>query len=328
MASLDRDLHLTAEFITFLRSGLYGQILFESALSRLGSRLLPDRYLETTHKAFDKIDVWSADLINGLPILATSWNTPETFDAVSAMNFMRELKKDLLWLTPKVEAALRVPNLSLEREAVNLLVAALVRSAAARNSYIDTLYSTFIDLKALDLARGVAQELDGAKEYVRVTNIILETFANASTYDEAVCEKLRKEASLTPCDFRSHAHDATILLNVYEKEFTYELAEIPRAEAEQWITHRIPAVAAGHWRAYGFSPEEFLDWQSVGILGAPLAANWRRAKFQPQEAITWIREGIPPSLAIPWNAAGFTPERTGALLRRGVTDPSKAPEGS
>lgn len=325
MAPLNKDLHLSAEFVTFLRSGFYGQILFESALSRLEYSLLPDGYLDIAHRAFDRIDVWSKDIATELPIFATGWTSPETFDAISAMSFMKDLKKDLQWLIPQVEAALRAPNLWQNRDAVKLLVASLVRSAAARSSYVETLYATFVELKAHDLAERVSYEIEGAKEYLRVTNIILDTFADSGVYDQNLCDKLRREASLTPSDFRSHIHDASILLNVYAKEFSFDLADIPRDEAKDWMAKQIPAVAAGHWRAYNFSPEEFLEWRSVGVLGAPLAANWRRANFSPREAIVWITEGLSPLVAIEWNRAGFEPPRAAALIRRGITDPSKAP---
>lgn len=325
MAPLNKDLHLSAEFITFLRSGFYGQILFEGALARLESPLLPADYLDTAHKAFDKIDLWLKDLSTELPIFATAWTSPETFDAIAAMSFMKDLKKDLQWLIPKVELALRTPNLAQDREAVKLLVAALIRSAAARSSYVETLQMIFSQLKADELAQQVAYEIDGAREYVHVTQIILDTFSITRTYDPDLCEKLRKEASLTPCDFRAHIHDTNILLNVYAKEFSFDLAEIPRDEEQFWMQRKIPAVPAGYWRAYGFSPEEFLEWRSLGITGAPLAANWRRANFSPHEAIPWIREGIPPSLAITWRPSGIEPSRVADLLRRGVTDPSKAP---
>jgi hypothetical protein len=325
MAPLNKDLHLTAEFITFLRSGFYGQILFEGALARLESPLLAPDYLDTAHKAFDKIDIWLKDLSTELPIFSTSWTSPETFDAIAAMSFMKELKKDLQWLIPKLELALRTPNLVQDRDAVKLLVAALIRSAAARSSYVETLHTIFSQLKADELAQQVSYEIDGAKEYVNVTQLILDTFSITRTYDPDLCEKLRKEASLTPCDFRAHIHDTNILLNVYAKQFSFDLAEIPRDEEQLWMRRQIPAVPAGYWRAYGFSPEDFLEWRSLGITGAPLAANWRRANFSPQESIPWIREGIPPSLATAWRPSGTEPARVAALLRRGITDPSQAP---
>lgn len=326
MAQLNKDLHLTAEFVTLLRAGFYGQILFEGALQKLDCALVPSDYLETAHKAFDKLDVWIKDLAKELPIFATTWTSAETFDAISAMTFLRELKKELLWLIPLVEDALRVPNLSQERQSVKLLAASILRSAATRTSYVETLSSIFNQLRAANLAQQVALEIDGAREYLQVANVIVNTFSSTAAYDDALCEQLRAEASLTPSDFRATVHDANILLNVYAKEFTFDLAEIPVHEASTWQKHGIPAVAAGYWRAYEFSPEEFLEWRSVQITGAPLAANWRRAQFTPTEAIEWITQGLPPSMAIPWRAAGFTPERSAALINRGITDPSRAPE--
>jgi hypothetical protein len=325
MAALDKDIHLSAEFVTMLRAGFYSQIKFEGALSKLESPLLPESYLDTAHKAFDKIDVWVKDISSNLPIFATSWSSAETFDAISAMNFLKDLKRDLVWLIPQVEEALRVPNLSQERDAVKLLVAACIRSAATRNSYVETLSSIFTKLQAKDLAEQVGLEIEPSRDYVRVTEIILDTFASRGAYADELCEKLRNEASLTPSDFRAHVHDANILLNVYAKEFTYDLAEIPRDEAQAWIDKRIPAVAAGYWRAYEFSPEDLLEWRNLGITGAPLAANWRRAQFTPQEAVEWIKEGLTPSIAITWRKAGFEPPRVVSMLQRGITDPSRAP---
>jgi len=328
MATLNKDVHLTAEFVTFLRAGFYGQILFEGALSRLESPLVQSTYLDTAHRGFDKIDVWINDLASELPIFSVGWESPETFDAIAAMSFMRDLKKDIVWLIPQVEVALRSQNLSQNREAVKLLVASLVRSAATRCSYVETLHSIFTKLKAQNYAQQVEFEIEGAREYVQVTQVILDTFASTGVYDYDICEKLRKEASLTPSDFRAHMHDANILLNVYAKEFTYDLAEIPREEAELWIGRQIPAVAAGYWRSYGFSPDEFLEWRRLGVNGAPLAANWRRANFGPEAAIAWIKEGISPVIASQWRSSGLEPPRVAALLKRGITDPAKAPRSN
>ena len=287
MAALNKDLQLSAEFITFLRSGFYAQILFEQALAQLEVKLLPEDYLETAHKAFDKIDVWTNDLSTELPIFSTAWTTPETFDAIAAMSFMRELKKDLLWIIPQIEVALRTQNLAQNRDAVKLLVAALIRSAAARSSYVETLHSIYTQLKATSLAETVSYELDAAKEYVNVTQVILETFSATTTYDPDLCEKLRKEASLTPSDFRAHVHDTLILLHVYSKTFSFELAEFQKEEAQGWVDLRVPAVAAGYWR-----------------------------------------EGIPPVVALQWQSTSLEPPRVAALLRRGITDPAKAPRSS
>jgi len=325
MAPITKDLQLTTEFLVLLRSGFYGQILFEGALAALNSSFAPKNYLETAHRAFDKIDAWMKDLVSELPIFSTAWETPETFDAISAMNFMRDLRKDFLFTIPHVETALRTEALSQDREAVKLLVASLVRSAATRNAYVETLSTVYSVLKAPNLAQQVSLEIDQSRDYLRVTRIIQDKFSSTAAYDDNLCEQLRVEALLTPGDFRALAHDTNVMLNVFAKEFTYQLAEFDPGEADNWIANRIPAVAAGYWRAYGFSPEDFLDWKAKGITGAPLAANWTRARFSADEAIEWIKEGIPPMLAVPWRAAGFEASRAATLISRGVTDPARAP---
>jgi hypothetical protein len=325
MAPLTKDLHLTTEFLVLLRAGFYGQILFEGTLAALNSSFAPRNYLDIAHKAFDKIDSWMKDLVAELPIFSTTWETPETFDAISAMNFMRDLRKDFLFVIPHVETALRTENLSQDREAVKLLVAGLVRSAATRNAYIETLSTIYSVLKANDLAQQVSFEIEPSREYLRVTRIIQDRFSTTAAYDDQLCEQLRLEALLIPGDFRALAHDTNVMLNSLAKEFTYQLADFNPGEADDWIANRIPAVAAGYWRAYGFSPQDFLDWKAQGITGAPLAANWNRAGFTAAEAIEWIKEGIPPMLAVPWRAAGFNANRSATLISRGVTDPARAP---
>ena len=327
MSKLNRDLHVSAELIAFIKAGFYGQVLFEAALARLSpddSPLSP-KYLETAHKALDRIDRWTKDLSEELPLIAMSWSTAETFDAIAAMGFVREFKRECLWMAPQIETALVSPNLPQNRDTVKLLAAGLLRSAATRACYVETLAQCFTELKAKDYAEGVAAELDGAKEYSTITNSIVDIFSGGTVYSNELCDKLRKEASLVPSDLRSYVHDANILLNILVREFSFELAEIPTDEARDWNAAQVPPTLAGYWRAYQFSPLECVEWANFGIRNAPLAANWRRARFYPDEASRWIREGIAPIVATEWRNAGFEAPRAGFLLRKGFTDPAKAP---
>jgi hypothetical protein len=325
MTNLNRDLHLTTEFLILMRSGFYGQIVFDSTLAQLKSNFIPKGYLDTAHRAFDKIDSWMKDLVSEIPIFSASWETPETFDAISSMNFMKELRKDFNFIVPHIEAALDVQNLSQDREAVKLLVASLVRSAATRNAYVEMLSTTFSILKAPALAQQIAVEIEPSREYLRITQIIQQTFSTTAAYDDQLCEQLRFEAILTPGDFRALSHDTNVMINALQKKFTYELSDLDSDSAAEWSANKIPAVAAGYWYAYGFSPQDFLNWKAQGITGATLAANWTRAGFGAEEAVSWMSEGIPPMLAGPWREAGFQPARAAALIARGVVDPKRAP---
>jgi hypothetical protein len=325
MPKLNKDLQLSAEFMTFLKAGFYGQVLFEAALAKLELPIVPGQYLETAHKAFDRIDRWVADLAEELPLFATGWTSPETFDAISAMSFLREFKRECLWLVPQIETALSTSNLPQNRDAAKLLAASIVRSAATRSCYVETLTNCLKDLKADDYAQRVGAEVEGAKEYLSVANSIVDIFCGGSAFSTELCEKLRREASLVPSDLRSYVHDANILLNCLARELTFELAEMPRDEAQDWTAANVPAVIAGYWRAYSFTPQDVYEWSGHGISSAPVAALWRRARFYPDEAAKWLREGIAPAVALEWKKAGFDPPRAGVLLRRGITDPSEAP---
>ena len=327
MAKLNKDLHISAEFITFIKAGFYGQVLFEAALARLepSTYPLPATYLDTAHKAFDRIDRWVVDLADELPLIALSWKSAETFDAISAMSYLREFKRECLWIGPQIEAALSAPDLPQNRDAVKLIAASLVRSAATRACYVETLTNCFNDLKAKEYADSVALEVEGAKEYLQIANSIVDIFSGGNVYSTELVDKLRKEASLVPSDLRSYVHDANILLNCLVKELTFELAEITPDQAQEWTAAKIPALIAGHWRAYLFGPQDCYEWFNAGIQNASLAANWRRARFLPDEAARWIAEGIAPIVATAWRDAGFEAPRAAALLRRGEVDPSKAP---
>jgi hypothetical protein len=326
MATLNKDVHLTAQFLIFLRAGYFGQIMFDMALKKMQSNFLPENYSEKAHKVFDKLDPWMSDVSQGLPILATSWSAPETFDAISAFGFMKELKRDLVLLIPQVENALLVQNLAGEREAIKLLAASVMRSASVRNSYVTTAAEVYTNLNVANLVQQVQPELPGAQEYARVGQTIVDTFSSPAAYEDSLCERLRREALLTPGDFRAHIHDANILLNVFSKDFTFEMAEFSPEEADAWADKQIPAVMAGYWRAYSFSPDDCVEWNQVGVVAGPLAANWRRAGFPPKEAASWMTEGFTPAIALVWHKAGLDPVRASALLRRGITDPSMAPK--
>jgi hypothetical protein len=241
------------------------------------------------------------------------------------MGFMKELKRDLLWFAQIVEEALRLPDLVDNREAVKLLAACVHSSATTRLAYLEALNATFLKLKAPDRAQQSAAELPEAKGFLQTANAIVDVFSNENQYTVELCERLRIEASLVPADMRAHAHDARILLHVYSNQFDYELAEIPAAEAKAWFDLKIPAVAAGYWCAYRFTPEDYLRWASVGIRGAPLAAYWRRAGFDPEESVSWIQHSIPPMIAKEWARAGFDAMQAIAMLQRGIADPTKVP---
>lgn len=321
-------MQLSSEFIAFLRAGLFSQVMLENVANRLGAAFLPENYTAPAQKGIQKLDTWIKELEDGLPLLSTSWSTPDTFDAINAMGFMKDLKRDLMWMAEMVEAALSKKNLNEERIAAKIIAASLFRSATNRVAYLNTLNNLYVKLKAPEKATQAASELGEAQSYLQTTATIVEIFSGDKEYAPELCEKLRLEALLNPAELRAKAHEARIFLNVYTQQFDFEAAEIPEDIAKPWSEIKVPAVAAGYWYAYRFTPKDCLRWAAVGIRAAPLAAAWRRAQFDPESAIEWAQRGVHPMVAMEWARAGFDAPKAVALMQKGINHPSKASQQS
>lgn len=324
MAPLPKDIQFTAQFLALLRAGALSRVALEGAANRLELAVLPANYAEKAYSDLEKLEGWVKDLEEGLPIFSLSWSYLETFDAISAMDLMKNFKEDLLWFAPIVSKALQAPKLEDDIQATKILAAGIARCATMRLSTSETLHNLYIKLKDSDSAQQSYAEIPDSVGYVQTANTIVDIFGDEHSYTNELCERLRAETSLVSCDLMATAHETRILLNVFAKNFSFELAEIDPREARKWAAKNIPAVAAGFWYAYHFSPDDYFRWLSVGIRGAPLAAYWRRANFEPEEAVKWIQHGLPPSIAETWARAGYDPERAILHLQKGINQPGRA----
>jgi hypothetical protein len=324
MVEISKDDLLTHSVLNYLRATFVGQIVFHKVLSDLKSSLVSDSYIEGAHKALDKIDPWLKDLYEGMPIFSASWTAPETFEAIRAFGYLKDAKQDLAWLATQLEGALALPNLADEREAIRLLVAALVRTANVRVEYLNgvgSFYAHHNDDERINIVR--PQFLD-AKNYLDIMGVIYETFSGDGPFAPELVERLRREAELTPSDFRAQIYDAIVLLNSYNKRFDYDSSEISADEAAKWKEAEVPVNAAGYWIAYNLTPQEAIDWAGSGLGHASLAANWKRSGFTHETAGPWLNAGFAPAIARLWKEANFDPERAATLVQRGITTPEQA----
>jgi len=112
---------------------------------------------------------------------------------------------------------------------------------------------------------------------------------------------------------------------------------------DRWARHGIAAERAREWQALGFgvldaaawshhkiAPVDARAWERAGFYGGDLpsrAALWHHGGFTPQQAIGWgalpdRSPGgwvFPPSIAVSFRDAGFTPARASPWWRRGFT---------
>lgn len=324
MVEISKDFLLTHSVLNFLRASYVGQLVFHQAIQALKSKLVDDSYVEGAHRALDKLDPWIKELFDGMPIISANWAAPETFEAIRAFGYLKEVRQDLEWLAGQVETALSLPSLSNENEAVRLLVATLVRTANVRAAYLDGVGAFFASHKDAEQVAIISAQFNDARQYVQITTTIFNTFNSDGPFEEALVERLRQEASLCPADLRAQAYDATLLLNSFVKKFDYEHSELPAALAKPWKDQAIPASVAGYWIAYKLTPEETKQWTDLGLSNASLAANWKRSGFTPSDAISWANEGLAPAIARVWKEAGFDAARAAQFVARGVLTPDRA----
>jgi hypothetical protein len=90
------------------------------------------------------------------------------------------------------------------------------------------------------------------------------------------------------------------------------------------------ADAAAVWNHYRVAPAAGRAWERAGFYGGDLpsrAALWHHNAFTPKDALAWGAlpdrcSGpwvFPPSIALPFRDAGFTPARAWPWWQRGFT---------
>ena len=328
MTNVNHDLFLTNSVLSFVRSGFYGQAVYYGVLKQLGSNQNVEGVSEGAARSIEKLDPFFKELYQGLPAISTSWNQAETFEAIRLFDLVKAIKQELLATVEIVSKAYASPDLSSDPESVRILIAGIARVANTRAAYLDCAAALYSNLKLNELEQEAARQLNDAQNYVQISHVIFETFTKSETIDQPMYDRLRKESQLIKGDLKTLIHEATLLLNVFVKQFEYDQAEFTKTEAEPWLEAKVPATVAGYWRAYDFTPTEAVAWVQTGIIQAGLAANWKRIGFEPDVAQPWITEAFPPLAAKEWMDAGFQPSKARELIVRGITNPGDAPRGS
>jgi hypothetical protein len=329
MAEIHQDNLLTHSVLNFLRASFVGQLIFHKTLKDLGSDLVPDTYLENAHRALDKLDPWIEELRQGIPIISASWSAPETFEAIRAFSYLKDLKQDLTWLSSQLAGALAVKDLTSQPQATKLLVAGIARTANVRAAYLEGAVDFLRTNQDGERADMVAYQLEDARSYANVAQYIIETFTPPPPFHEELTEKLRREAELTPHDFAAQIHDVVLLQNAFNKKFGYEHLELGDADLLPWEQRQIPAPVTGYWISYKLSPDECIAWSNIGIGNAAFAANWKRAGFDHETAQQWLKVGFSPALARLWLSGGYDAERAAQMVQRGIMSPEQQqPEAS
>lgn len=324
MPLVSRDLQLSHATLNYLLAAYIGQDIYFSVLKQFGANVLTEEYLEPIRQALGKIRPILEDFTKNMPFVSSSWQSPETFEAESALSMLKYAKGELSQAVAKMESALATPDLSADRESVALLIAGFARAANSRFSHWEgmSFYADHFGIEDLKITS--ANELKDSGEMVAFSHVLYDRFADPENVDPQSYEQLRIDSALTPMMLRAQVHESNVLLNMFVEKPRFEQYDFLPNEIPHWNRYNISAQDAGYWRAFLFTPEECMQWTQAEIRSPLSAALWRKFEFTPHTAYDWIRMGAPPKASRIWLNAGYDPRQASAFVEQGITDPSMA----
>jgi hypothetical protein len=286
-----RDLNVTHAVVNTLTAGYQGKFVALNVFQRIGSSRFEASEFDATRGVLDKIAVWIKALMDGKALLAGP-GTETSPDRREALDLLRALKQDVSGLADEILRMRSAAHPADDREQTELLVAALLRHAYARDHYVKGLVAYSEAFGYEEAADRWRQHLLMTPREINAAHRFLDVLVEGSGIDKKFSVDLFEETLLLPYIFRCQVQDMNQVLAFYGPDFTYETAGITADEAVRWRNMKAAPEAACYWHAYGFTPGDTAAWVRAGFFEPGLAANWKHRGFRPDEAARWYNEGF------------------------------------
>lgn len=320
-----QDLALSHSFINFLGSSFQGHFVAHKMLSELKSQFAISEEQALAERALNKIEAWKSELHNNIALISLSWSSPETFDARRAFDLLRQIKGHLSEAVRELHRIHSLPAATWSADDMKYLVASFGRFSYTADFYVAGYieYATVFQLN--DIVEDYKNLSRGTSADINMAHHLFDTMQGTPAPTKEFLELLYEQTLALHGTFRSYIHDIHQMLNIFQGEFSYQLAEIPPPEAMRWQQNGFPPLIAGYWRAHDISPEESSVWLQSGFRDPGAAIAWRTFGFSAVEAAAWAVTTLPPIVALRWRTAGFTPEQTIGQIKRGFKEPPNPP---
>ncbi|MCO6429341.1 MAG: hypothetical protein J5J00_00645 [Deltaproteobacteria bacterium] len=326
-SNLQADCDLSHAIINYLNALLRGKLAFLNALRQAAHPDFKTDDLMRTEKSLETVSRWSADLAKRVPLMSTSWSMPETFEAKRALDLFSERKKELNQLAEKLERILsQSPEYRLGEDDA-LLVSTYVQFVYGQENFIKGYIEYGREFGRPDFVEQYSLQLPSAANEIALANWLLKELRQRATIGPEYDARLHSATYLLPGYLRMNVNDINSFLAVFEPEFTYEMADISRVEAQRWQEAGFAPKLSGYWNAFRFAPSEALQWLNAGFNDVVISARWRTAGVSPEAALRWIECGIDPETSAVWHKAGYEPSQAVLYIERGITSPEKARQG-
>jgi hypothetical protein len=322
----DPDIEISHGLLNHLNSGYQGKFAFLNILLQLEHPFENTALVDETRGTLGTVNGWLKDLWQGGAIINHLWQEPRTFTARQAMQLVGQLREDVIGIGNDVLRCLAEQSFRDSRLETIMLVAAYGWNAYARDNFIRCFYDYGKKFEDQTILENFEQLLAEAEEKVRFTHDLMKQLRSSETLTDEFCESLYIATGALPGTFYALAHDLNQLHNRFEREFTFEMAEISEEEAALWQQLHITPVDAGYWRSHGMLPEEAYYWKTYGIHDFAAAASWKLWGVTPEEASEWTVFGFTPASSLIWSQNGFPPEKARHFVDKGMLDPNDIPE--
>lgn len=316
------DIEITHSLVNYLYAAFCGKFSWCQVLSKLQSSHFTSGDLVLTKEHLRTIEKWIADLYNDQPILKADWSYPETQQARTAFGLLDKLKYEFIDLAEKLDTVISAGDYSSSKDRVALLTASFARYSYSKQAYCNGFLRYAKHFQKTRLEEQYTALLPQTDYDIRLADLFVGVVQNSAKAPAQFFIDMRDEAILLPGVFKSNVHDINQLQNMFDKPFTFTMAEISEYEAKNWTELEIAPITAGYWKAYGFLPKAAATWRQVGIEDPSLAAAFRDFQFIPQEASNWIQAGIPPCTAKRWRAAGHDLQSALTMINQGILEPA------
>jgi len=317
------DASISHAIISYLNASYQGKFAYLNLLKQVDHPAASQKALEETRAKLEKVSDWSQELLSGATLFSATWTTPETFEARKAMEYLRELVKDLDTFSAEVKDIYKSAVVGQTPDHFKFLIAAFGRFAYSRNNYIKAFIEfgeAFRFPEMVEQYRGLLANSEGD---LNLTNEFLEHLEEKSEPEPVFYAALDASTGPLPAIFLTHCHDIRQLIGQFSGGFTFESANFSKEDAYAWSMKGFDPVVAGYWTAYEVSPDSAKSWCDVGMTDPAVAVEWDRFNFLPETAVAWLQAGFPAGVAERWARFGYGPDKSLSLINQGVKDPEE-----
>lgn len=318
---LQQDTDLTHGLVNYLNSSYRGRLASLNALLQMNSQEFSKEELIKTEKTLEIINRWLSDLWNGLPLVSTGWQSPETFEAQRVFDLLNESKLDLKQLSQKFSSLLNSNERYSNDENIKIIISGIVRLAYQRDNFIKGFLEYAKVFAREDLYSHFEAFLPTSNDEVKLANSFLKEFKSAANLRTEFFDNLDLQLITIPSTLNVFIHEMNFIGAVYSPDFSFRHAEIPEDEFYLWEQLGLSAREAGYWRAYGITPDQALSWIEQNMRDANVAGNWSIRGFNPPEVFDWLKLGLSPAVALLWRKAGYDLDTVRVQLNKGYLTP-------